>query len=99
MQTERATYNGNKKRIQEAVANLKPGDYIRLSRLTPRESLRLMGIDDKHIDKMLYDSHNDESEIFKQAGNSIIVDVMVGIFRRLFVDRIGPDEGQSYTLY
>ena len=99
MQTERATYNGNKKRIQEAVANLKPGDYIRLRRLTPRESLRLMGIDDKHIDKMLYDSHNDESEIFKQAGNSIIVDVMVGIFRRLFVDRIGPDEGQSYTLY
>ena len=99
MQTERATYNGNKKRIQEAVANLKPGDYIRLRRLTPRESLRLMGIDDKHIDRMLYESHNDESEIFKQAGNSIIVDVMVGIFRRLFVDRIGPDEGQSYTLY
>ena len=99
MQTERATYNGNKKRIQEAVANLKPGDYIRLRRLTPRESLRLMGIDDKNIDKMLYESHNDEAQIFFGAGNSIVVDVMVGIFRRMFLDRIGPDEGQSYTLY
>lgn len=99
MQTERATYNGNKKRIQEAVANLKPGDYIRLRRLTPRESLRLMGIDDKHIDRMLYDSHNDESEIYKQAGNSIIVNVLTGVFRRLLIDKIGPDEGQSYTLY
>lgn len=99
MQTERATYNNNKKRIQEAVANLKPGDYIRLRKLTPRESLRLMGIDDKHIDRMLYDSHNDESEIYKESGNSIVVSPMYHIFRRLFIDRIGPDEGQSYTLY
>lgn len=99
MQTERATYNGNKKRIQEAVANLKPGDYIRLRRLIPRESLRLMGIDDKHIDRMLYDSHNDESEIYKESGNSIVVNVLTGVFRRLLIDKIGPDEGQSYTLY
>ena len=99
MQTERATYNGNKKRIQEAVANLKPGDYIRLRRVTPRESLRLMGIDDKHIDRMLYDSHNDESEIYKESGNSIVVNVLTGVFRRLLIDKIGPDEGQSYTLY
>lgn len=98
MQTERAAYNGNKKKIQEAVANLKPGDYLRLRKLTPRESLRLMDIEDKFIDRMLA-SGNEESEIYRQSGNSIVIGPMYHIFRRLFVDRIEPDEGQSYSLY
>ena len=98
MQTERATYNGNKKKIQDAVENMQPGDYLRLRRLTPRESLRLMDIPDKFIDKMIYDSGNSTENLFKQAGNSIVVAPLYHIFRKMFVDR-GPDKGQSYNLF
>lgn len=99
MQTERKAFNRSKKAILKAVENLGPGDYIRLRRLSPRESLRLQGLVDKDIDAMLYDSGNDEASLYKQSGNSICVPVMTHIFRRMFIDRIGPDEGQSYPLY
>ena len=98
MQTERPAYNKNKKLIQQTVENLQPGDYIRLRKNTPRESLRLMGIDDKHIDKMIYESGNSEDDLYKQAGNSIVVDVLVHIFRRMFIDRTSLDMGQSKPL-
>ena len=99
MQTERKAFNKNKKRILDAVANLGPGDYLRIRRLVPRESLRLMGLTDEQASKMIYDSKNSEVEIYKEAGNSIVCDPMYHIFRRLFLDRSEPDEGQSYTLY
>lgn len=99
MQTERRAFNKNKKAILDAVANLGPGDYIRIRKLVPRESLRLMGMSDEHASRIIYDSGNPEDEIYKEAGNSIVCAPMCHIFRRLFVDRIRPDEGQSYPLY
>lgn len=98
MQTSRRAYNANKQRIQNAVDNLKPGEYLRLRKLTPRESLRLMGIEDSDIDKMLYESKNDEDQLYRQSGNSIVVDVLYHLFRKMFIDH-GADVGQSNPLY
>jgi hypothetical protein len=57
-----------------------------------------MDIPDKFIDKMIYDSGNSSENLFKQAGNSIVVAPLYHIFRKMFVDR-GPDKGQSYNLF
>ena len=56
-------------------------DY-RIRKLTPLECFRLMDIEDKDALKML--AVNSESQCYKQAGNSIVVSVMVAIFNNLF---------------
>lgn len=98
MQTERAAYNANKGKIQEAVANLRDDEFVRLRTLTPRESLRLMDIDDDDITKMLYESGNGPDEIWRQAGNSIVVSVLENIFRKMFID-LDADPGDSEQLF
>ena len=58
----------------------------RIRKLTPRECGRLMGVDDKDINKMLNCDLSDNA-LYKMYGNSIVVDCMVGIFDKLFVHR------------
>lgn len=65
-----------------------PPEY-RLRRLTPLECWRLMGIADKDFYKAKNSGVSD-SQLYKQAGNAIVVDVLVGIFGNLF--------GQEYYL-
>lgn len=96
MDTKRASYNKSKRALQEAYANLKSDEYLRLRKTTPRESFRLMGITDENIDKML-ESGVTEEQLYKQAGNSIVVDVLEHLFRKMFIDR-GPDPGQAEML-
>ena len=58
--------------------------WIRIRKLTPREVLRLMDVDEYYIDKMLSAGISD-SQIYKMGGNSICVCVMEkGIFYNLF---------------
>ena len=54
-------------------------DY-RIRKLTPRECWRLMGVKDEQFDK-LHDLSN--TQLYKLAGNSIVVDVLMGIFKNL----------------
>ena len=75
--------NGSKDKIISTVNSLLPGQYVRLRKLTPRELLRLMGVSERDIDKMTM-SGVQESQLYKQAGNSIVVDVLYHIFRSLF---------------
>lgn len=56
-------------------------DY-RIRKLTPRECWRLMGVKDEQFDK-LHDISN--SQLYKMAGNSIVVDVLMAIFKNLFL--------------
>lgn len=56
----------------------------RIRKLTPRESFRLMGVGEKDIDKLL-GSGISNSQLYKLAGNSIVVNCLAGIFRQLFV--------------
>ena len=61
------------------------GDTVREKRLrqiTPLESWRLMGFSDEDFHKAEEVSSN--AQLYKQAGNSIVVDVLEGIFGQLF---------------
>lgn len=54
----------------------------RIRKLTPLECFRLMGVTDSDGAKML--SVNSNSQCYRQAGNSIVVDVMAAMFKQLF---------------
>lgn len=54
----------------------------RIRNLTPRECGRLMGVPEDCIDKML-EIHN-KTSLYKQYGNSIVVNVMAAMFSNLF---------------
>lgn len=51
---------------------------MRIRKLTPRECYRLMGFDDADFEKAA--QCNSNSQLYKQAGNSIVVDVLYYIF-------------------
>ncbi|HGI3069379.1 TPA: DNA cytosine methyltransferase [Streptococcus agalactiae] len=61
--------------------------------LTERECLRLMGFDDSYIDK-LEEVHPKRknctsSKLYKQAGNSIVVDVLMAIIKEILRMEVG----------
>lgn len=53
--------------------------------LTPRECGQLMGVTDEDIDKMM--KVNSKTQLYKQFGNSIVVDVMCAMFLSLNIKR------------
>lgn len=55
----------------------------RIRRLTPTECFRLMGMKDNEI-KKLVNSGISDTQLYKLAGNSIVVDVLAAIFGQLF---------------
>ena len=55
----------------------------RVRKITPREAFRLMGMKDSDIDK-IQETGLSNSQQYKMAGNSIVVDVLEGIFKELF---------------
>lgn len=57
-------------------------DDFRLRKLTPRECFRLMGFSDEDFDKAA-STGNSNTALYKQAGNSIVVNVLVEIYKRL----------------
>ena len=60
---------------------------LRIRKLTPKECLRLMGFDDKDYEKIKSIGIS-RSQIYKQAGNSIVVNVLEAIFKELFSEYI-----------
>lgn len=60
-------------------------DNYRIRKLTPKECWRLMGFTDEEFDAAQA-SGVSNSQLYKQAGNSIVVDVLVGIFKQLFIN-------------
>ena len=74
--------------IQEPI-NAMPKDF-RIRKLTPRECFRLMDVDDKDIDTIQAAGISD-SQQYKLAGNSIVVNVLTEIFRKLLVDTQNDD--------
>lgn len=55
--------------------------HYRVRRLTPREYGRLMGVKDEDITKM--EQVNSASQLYKQYGNSIVVNVLMECFKKL----------------
>lgn len=68
------------KEENEIKENLYEGKY-RIRKLTPKETWRLMGFDDEDFYKA--EKVNSNSALYKQAGNSIVVNVLEGIFQNL----------------
>ena len=55
---------------------------LRIRKLTPRECFRLMGLNDNQIDR-IFKSGNSNAQLYKQAGNSIVVQVLEAIFKEM----------------
>ena len=56
-------------------------DDLRIRKLTPKECWRLMGFDDEDFEKA--SKVNSNTQLYKQAGNSIVVNVMEAILKEL----------------
>ena len=66
------------------------GKKFRIRKLTPKERFRLMGVVDDDINKMQASGLSNSAQ-YKLAGNSIVVDVLYHIFRKLLVETQNED--------
>ena len=71
----------NETTVEDYLFHAKDGEQYGIFKLSPRECLRLMNVRDTDIDKM--QSVNSNTQLYKTAGNSIVVSVLVGIFSQL----------------
>ena len=58
---------------------------LRIRKLTPKECWRLMGFADEDVEKAAKVCSN--SQLYKQAGNSIVVNVLMAIFKKLLTPK------------
>lgn len=70
-------------KIDENDGILNKTDY-KIRKLTPKECWRLMGFDDEDFEKA--SQVNSKTQLYKQAGNSIVVNVLEAIFDNLLQD-------------
>jgi DNA (cytosine-5)-methyltransferase 1 len=56
---------------------------LRIRKLTPKECWRLMGFKDEDFDKA--EKENSNTQLYKQAGNSIVVPVLENILSNLLL--------------
>lgn len=78
--------------------NLVVEPQYRIRKLTPRECFRLMGVDDADIDK-IQAAGISNSQQYKMAGNSIVVDVLYYQFFKAFIDRTPTEPFYQQTLF
>lgn len=69
-------------RIIEKGKNMSDSTEYRIRKLTPRECFRLMDMKDEDFDKA--SAVNSNTQLYKEAGNSIVVNVLVAILGQLF---------------
>ena len=68
--------------IVELNGDVPSADNIRIRRLSTVESWKLMGFTEEDLRKA--EKVNSNTQLLKQAGNSIVVDVLVNVFKELF---------------
>ena len=74
----------------------KESTSYRIRKLTPRECFRLMGVTEADIDK-IQQSGVSQSQQYKMAGNSIVVDCLYHMFRKMFTET--AFESQQLSLF
>lgn len=77
------TYENYAPTLRACRSGLKTTDGIRIRKLTPLECWRLMGFDDEDFRKAEA-SGVSNTQLYKQAGNSIVVNVLEKIFENLY---------------
>lgn len=80
----------NQNGTSNTITTVQKDNYLmepqyRIRKLTPLECWRLMGFKDEQFYKA--EKVNSNSQLYKQAGNSIVVDVLYYIFKNLFIDK------------
>lgn len=83
-------YSGNIVNPKRGQTEMGVRENFRIRKLTPRECFRLMDVSDKDIDTIQAAGVSD-SQQYKLAGNSIVVNVLTEIFRKLLVDTQNDD--------
>ena len=73
------TSGGNDRGVVDVV-----NQKLRIRKLTPKECWRLMGFDDADYERAA--QVNSNTQLYKQAGNSIVVNVLEAILRNLLFD-------------
>lgn len=61
----------------------KRNNALGIRKLTPKECFRLMGFDDKDVD-LLMENNISNTQLYRMAGNSIVVDTLIYIYICLF---------------
>ena len=76
--------------------------FVRVRKLTPTECFRLMGVPRRYIDRMVAAGISN-CQLYKLAGNSIVVDVLTAIFRNMFANSsdsiCSVDSNGQYRLF
>lgn len=85
--------------VSNTITSFLKDNYVaehnyRIRKLTPRECFRLMDVDDADIDKLL-EAKIPNTQLYKLAGNSIVVAVLERIFDKMFVNT----EITNWTLF
>ena len=80
----------NTKGTSNTITTVQKDNYaiqtnLRIRKLTPRECFRLMGMRDDDIDKIQAAGISNTQQ-YKMAGNSIVVNVLEAIFKNLFME-------------
>ena len=73
-------------------------DGLRIRKLTPKECFRLMGFSDEDFSKA-EQVPTSNAQLYKQAGNSIVVDVLEEILKELFINEKKPKRQTDQTRY
>lgn len=69
---------------------------LRIRKLSARECWRLMGFDDEAYERA--EKVNSKTQLYKQAGNSIVVNVLEAIFKELLLDK-KPLEQEQMSIF
>jgi DNA (cytosine-5)-methyltransferase 1 len=69
----------------------------RIRKLTPKECWRLMGFDDEDVEKAA--KVNSNTQLYKQAGNSIVVNVLEAILTNLLLNTEQIEVNKQTTIY
>ena len=69
--------------VEHQELELEDGAKLRVRKLTPKECWRLMGFSDEDFEKA-QSVPMSNTQLYKQAGNSIVVNVLEKIFKNLF---------------
>ena len=72
------------------VPIIKEKRTMRIRKLTPKEVWRLMGFNDEDFEKA--EKVNSNTQLYKQAGNSIVVDVLEELFCMIL-----DEDGELYV--
>lgn len=73
-------------RMEDGCLVDREGRRYRIRKLTPTECFRLMDVDDSDIEKMKQ-AGIAKTNLYKLAGNSIVVSCMYHLFRKLFIEK------------